>query len=203
MTDATSPELAAFFRRYDNRNRLLFTLALGVGVALSAVNLAHGVQAGPGGKGAGAMWAMGIVFAPLFTLVWWIMQELIVRWRKGLPPTGADDTRNGVRVANAGYAYNIGLMAVALGTQASVTLVSFGYVGGEWVSRTTTAAFGVALVCLGNVWPNRPPPRRTPQMTAKVMKINRLWGWIMVLMGLGLIAQGLVLPLIYPVLQSL
>jgi hypothetical protein len=203
MTDATSPEMAAYFRRYDNRNRLLFAATLCACLMLSVVNLSHGVQGGPDGKGAGLAWAMAIVFAPLFILVWWIIQELIARWRKGLPATGEDDARNGLRVANAGFLYNIGLMAVGLGTQASVTLVSFGYLGGDWISRGTMVVMGVALVCLGNVWPNRPPPRGSLQTEAKVMRINRAWGWIMVLSGLGLIIWGLFVPLLYPALRNL
>ena len=35
------------------------------------------------------------------------------------------------------------------------------------------------------------------------MKVNRAWGWVMVLLGLGMVLQGLFQPLLYPTLRAL
>jgi hypothetical protein len=205
MTDMTSAEMSRFYGRYDNRNRLLFVAALSASVVLSAVNLTHGLEvvAPHGAKAIKTMWAFGIVFPPLFTLAWWIAMEGIARWRDGLPAASRDSGPNGVRIANAGFFYNIALIAAVLGAQTLVTLSTFGYAAGDWFPRAMGLGIGAALICLGNVWPRlRTRPVSDPK-AAQAMKINRIWGWIMVLMGAASILSGLFLPLLYPFLTGL
>ena len=196
MTDATSADMARFFQRYDTRHRLLFTAALSAGLALSAVNLIHGMP-GDGGARATTMWGFAILFSPLFTLVWWAAMELIARYRRGLPPTGADEARGGVRIANAGFFYSLALMAMSLATQATVTLSVLGYSGGGWIQRAAFVGVGAALICLGNVWPRMPTPQGPKLQSATRMRIHRIWGWVMVIIGLVAVVQGLFPPVFH------
>ena len=199
MTDATSIDLTRFYRRYDSKQRLLFAAALSASLVLSAVNVLHGEPVTAGGAAAGAVRWFPIVFFPLFIAAWWGAQELIVRWRDGRPPMSPDDVPNGLRIANAGFLFSVAWTVVMLGAQAVGTLAVFGYAVGDWVPRVAMAAFGVALICLGNVWPRLPTPRVAGQKAAKAMKINRVWGWLMVLMGVG----AVVLPFLDPVMRAL
>jgi hypothetical protein len=204
MTDATSPEMAVFFRRYDRRNRILLFGALCVSLAMSAINLSHGADAldAPGFRSAPALWWIGIVFPPAFTVAWWGAMELVARWRKSFPARSADDASNGLRIANAGFAFNIALVAAGLGGQAAMTAAVLGYQTGDLIPRATMVAAGAATIYLGNLWP-RLQTHRSPDGRAANLKINRIWGWIMVILGLGLVVQGLFLPLLYPFLRSL
>jgi hypothetical protein len=196
MTDTI--DMARFHERYDQRQRLLFVAALSASLVLSAVNYAR-TTGTLGARAAPFMWGVGIAFPPLFVVVWWVAMELIARWRDGRAPlTSADDARNGVRIANAGFAYNVALMAAMLGSQAMVALSALGYSVGEWIGRAISLAVGVSLIWLGNVWPRFPTPRDPALKAARVMKINRLWGWVMVSMGLGSVLAGLFLPPFFP-----
>jgi hypothetical protein len=185
MTDATSTGMARFHERYDRRQRVLFVGAIGASLMLSAVILTHGVDTtGAPGAVVGLKW-FPIVAPPLFIVLWWGVMELIARWRDGLPlATSADDARDGRRIANAGFAYNVALTGAAIGVQAIVALKAFGYPGGEWILRATGLGVGVALICLGNVWPRLRTRRAPAQSSAGEMKVNRLWGWLMAAMGL-------------------
>ena len=194
MTDTTRAELAPFFERYDRRNRLLFVAAIPASLALSAVILTHGAPT------TRLLW-LPIVTPPLFIVAWWGVMELIARWRDGMPPpASADDARDGRRIANAGFAYNVALTAAAIGAQAIVALAGLGYSGGEWIGRATGVAVGAALICLGNVWPRLRTRRGPAQKAASEMKINRLWGWLMVIMGL---LSGLFPSLFHPLVAAL
>ncbi len=198
MADTTSTDLAPFHKRYDQRQRLMFVAALSASVVLSAVNAMHANEA-PGARAAPLLWASGIVFGPLFIAAWWGVTELIARWRdRRPPPASADDARNGVRIANAGFAYNAALIAAVIGSQVIVALSAAGYAGGAWIGRATLVAVGAALICLGNVWPRFPTPRAPGQAAARAMRINRLWGWLMVIMGLLSVLSGLFLPPHHP-----
>jgi len=202
MTDTTSADLARFYRRYDLKQRLLFAAALSASLVLSAINVMHGPLMPEGSGAVAAIRWFPIVFFPLFIAAWWGAQEFIMRWRDRRPAMSADDAPNGLRIANAGFLFSVTWTAVMLGSQAIATLASFGYAVADWIPRVTIAAFGVALICLGNVWP-RMPLRRVPgRKTAKAMKINRAWGWLMVLMGVGLVLQGLGLPLLVPLARA-
>jgi hypothetical protein len=121
--DARPIDLAPFFERYDRRNRLVFVAALSASLAMSAViGLAH--RANPTALAHPippvVLWGLGVVFSPLLIAGWWIFGELVAHGRrKGRPPagplpTGADDARNGVRVANAGFAFTLVLVATAV-----------------------------------------------------------------------------------------
>jgi hypothetical protein len=198
MTDMISTDMARFHARYDRRNRLLFAAALGASLALSAVNFMRTAGA-LGAKAAPLMWGLGILFPPLFVVAWWGAMELIARWRDGLPAaTNSDDARDGVRIANAGFAYNLALTAAVIGSQAIVALAAYGYSGGAWIGRAAAVAVGAALICLGNVWPRL---RTRRARAASEMKINRLWGWVMVILGLLSVLAGL-FPSVFPPLAG-
>ena len=201
MTDTTSADLAPFFERYDRRHRILFVVALCASLVLSAVIVTHSLDTtgAPAAKPAALIWGLGIVFPPLFIVAWWSAMELIARWRDGLPPpTSADDARDGMRIANAGFAYSVALTAAVIGAQAIVALAAFGYSGGAWIGRATGLAVGAALICLGNVWPRLRTRRVSAQKAASEMKINRLWGWVMVIMGLLSVLSALFPSLLHP-----
>jgi hypothetical protein len=198
MTDMTSTDMARFHERYDQRQRLLFVAVLCASLVLSAVNFAQ-TSGAPGAKAAPMLWGFGIVFPPLFIVTWWGVMELIARWRdRRAPPTTAVDVRNGVRLANAGFAYNVAITGALIGSQAIVALAAFGYSGGDWIGRAIALAMGAALIWLGNTWPRFPTPRAPAQKAARVMRINRLWGWLMVIMGLLSVLSALFLPPLVP-----
>jgi hypothetical protein len=115
----------------------------------------------------------------------------------------ADDVPNGLRIANAGFVFSLTWTAAMLGSQAIATLAAFGYSLGDLVPRATTVAFGVALICLGNVWPRLPTSRVPERKAAKSMRINRVWGWVMVIMGLAMVLQAPFSPLLYPLVRAL
>ena len=203
MTDMTRADLARFHQRYDLKQRLLFAAALSASLVLAAVLFAHNLLATEAPRASAFVRWFPILFSPLAIGAWWGAQEFIVRWRDGRPPMSADDAPNGVRIAKAGFLFSLALTAVVLGAQAVGALAAFGYTVSDWIPRATAVAFGVALVCLGNVWPRMPTPRTQARKAAAEMKINRTWGWVMVLLGLGMVLQGLLLPLLYPVLRAL
>jgi hypothetical protein len=208
MSDTTPTDLAPFFERYDHRNRLVFVAAISASLVMSAVIFAHGPPstAGIGVNSPVMAWWFGIVFAPLFLVGWWTFGELIALGRrKGRPPagplpTGADDVRNSVRIANAGFAFNLALTATVIMQQALLLApFVFGYrvSAGEWIGRVTMLAVGVATIYLGNLWPRMPVPRG-PERTAVIrMKVNRISGWIMVISGLLIVLLGLFLPILH------
>ncbi len=198
MTDMTSADMARFHQRYDLKQRLLYAAALSASLVLSAVFFADDALATEAAHASPFAQWFPIVFFPLVIGAWWGAQEFIVRWRDGRPPMSADDAPNGVRIANAGFLFSLALMACLLGAQAVGALAMFGYVVADWIPRATLAVFGVALACLGNLWPRMPTPRSQARKAAAEMKINRIWGWVMVLLGLGMVALGLFLPMLYP-----
>jgi hypothetical protein len=210
MTDTYLADLAPFFERYDRRNRLVFVAAISASLTLSAVIFMHGaLLAGGTGATPAAVWGFGIVFSPLVLVAWQIFGELIAlgRRRSSLPdgsqPASADDARNGVRIANAGFVFNLGLMAALITQQACMALYVFGYQSGDLVPRATTVAVGAVSIYLGNLWPRLPTPR-TPEPRAAIrMKANRFAGWLMVIVGVLVVLLGLFLPALYPLLREL
>jgi hypothetical protein len=206
MTDTVSTDMVRFFERYDRRQRLVFVAALSASLALSAVIIAYRVSAtgATGATPAGFVWGLGIVFPPLFILGWWCFAALMARERRRSSPfdgrlvASADDARNGVRVASAGFAFNIGLLGAVVGQQMFWATAAFGHPVGDWIPRVTTIAVGVVTIYLGNLWPRMPTPR-APERTAAIrMKVNRFSGWLMVMVGLLAVLLGLFLPLLYP-----
>ena len=159
MTDMTPADMARFHQRYDLKQRLLYAAALSASLVLSAVIFTHNLLGAEASRAAPLLQWFPILFFPLAIGAWWGAQEFIVRWRNGSPPMSADDAPNGIRIANAGFLYSLALIAVLLGVQAAGALAIFGYVVSDWIPRATMVAFGVALVCLGNVWPRMPTPR--------------------------------------------
>ena len=206
MTDTSFTDMAPFFERYDRRNRLVFTAAVSASLVMSTVILAHGP---PAGEGSGprdplVQWWFAILFTPAFLAGWWTFGELIALGRRkaalpdGRQPAGADDARNGVRIANAGFASNLVLTATVVIGQALWMPFIFGHrvSAGEWIARATMVAVGAATLYLGNLWPRMPVPR-APERTAAIrMKANRISGWIMVIVGLGVALLGLFLPVL-------
>ena len=205
MTDTTSTDLGPFFERYDHRTRLVSVAAISASLVLSAVIFAHGISAETGGKPAALMRGFWVVFTPLAIVAWWSFTELMARGRRraaspdGIHPAGADDARNGVRIANGGFVFHLGLNAALFAQQAFWTLVTFGYPVGDLMPRATTVAVGAVTIYLGNLWPRMPIARGPDQKAAKGMKVNRLGGWLMVIIGLLVVLLGLFLPLLYPV----
>jgi hypothetical protein len=209
MTDTSQidlglTDLAPFFERFDRRNRLVFVAAISVSLVMSAVILAHGPPT-PGwmpAKAAATAWWFAILFTPVFLVGWYVFGEFIALGRRrGRPPagpllTGTDDARNGVRIANAGFAFNLVLMATTVIGQALWMPFVFGYrvSAGEWIARAIMLAVGAATIYLGNLWPRTPVPR-APERTAAIrMKVNRISGWMMVITGLLAVLLGLFLP---------
>lgn len=181
MTDTTSTDMAPFFERYDHRQRLVFVAALSASLVLSAVIVAHGVLTNGAirPKPVAAMWGVGILFPPLFLIAWWSFTEHTARARRkssqpdGRHPASMDDARNGVRIANAGFVFNIGVTGTVVVAQAAMALLAFGYPTGDLIPRATTVAVGAATIYLGNLWPRMPAPRGPDQKAAKRMKANR------------------------------
>ena len=211
MTDTTPTDLAPFFERYDRRQRLLFVAAISASLVLSAVVFAHGALATgrTGATPAAMIWAFGVAFTPLVIVAWWSFTELMARRRRraaspdGRHPATVDDARNGVRVANGGFVFHLGLNAAVVAQQAFWALVTFGYPVGDWIPRVTTVAVGAVTIYLGNLWPRMPTPRAPEHTAAKVMKINRLSGWVMVIVGTLAVLLGLFMPQLYPLVRAL
>jgi hypothetical protein len=211
MTDATSfdmgsTDLGPFFKRYDRRNRLVLGAAISASLVLSAVIATHVLTTGgPGAKFVAIVWGMGVVFPPLGIAGWWTFGELIALGRRrGTPPagplpTGADDARNGVRIANAGFAFNLAFVAALITGQALMASLVFGYpVPGVLIARVIMVTEGAVTIYLGNLWPRMPTPRAQGRKAAIMMKANRISGWVMVIFGLLVVLLGLFLPLLHP-----
>ncbi len=206
LPDGDPTDLGSFFRRYDRRNRLVLGAAICASLVLSAVIATRLLATGGAGlKGLPVVWAIGVVFGPVFIAGWWTFGELIAWGRHkasppdGSHPAGADDARNGVRIANAGFAFNLVLIANAIAGQALMATIVFRYpVPGELITRMIMVAVGAATIYLGNLWPRLPTPRAPERTAAMRMKANRVSGWVMVIFGLLIVLLGLFLPLLYP-----
>jgi hypothetical protein len=202
MTDTTSIDLVRFFERYDSKNRLVFVAAISASLVMSAVIFAHGPAWGLGPARAVTTWWYGVLFSPLFIAGWWTFGELVALGRrKGRPPAGplptaADDVRNGVRIANAGFAFNLAMTVTVVAAQASMVPLVFGYKvpAAEWIASAAMLAVGAATIYLGNLWPRMPAPRTPDRTSAIRMKANRVSGWVMVITGLLVILLGLFMP---------
>jgi hypothetical protein len=214
MTDTTLTDLGPFFERYDRRQRLVFVAALPASLVLSAVIFAHNLFVTEHGVKLPAvvvasMWAFGIVFPPAFMAGWWIFTERMARRRRmqaprdGSHPASVDDARNGMRIANGGFAFNVGVTASVFIQQAFIALIVLGFPLGDLIPRATCVAVGAVTIYLGNLMP-RMPVARAPERTAAIrMKIYRRSGWLMVVFGLLVVALGVFLPLIYPLVRAL
>jgi hypothetical protein len=206
MTDTSLTDMAPFFERHDRRSRLIFVAAISASLVMSAVIFAHGPPT-IGGTGVNApvvQWWFGILFTPVFLVGWYGFGELLAIGRRkaslpdGRQPAGAEDARNGRRIANAGFAYTLALTVNAVIQQALWVPFVFGYrvAIGEDIARATMVAVGAATIYLGNVWPRMPTPR-APERTAAIrMKANRFIGWFVVMFGLLVLLLGLFLPLL-------
>ena len=206
FTDGPSTDLSPFFKRYDRRNRLVLGMALGASLILSSVIATHVLTTGQtGGKPAGFVWAMGVGFSPLVITGWWTFGELIAWGRRkearpdGSHPAGPDDARNGVRLANAGFVFNLALLGTLIIEQLLMTSLVFGFpVRGTLITRAIMVAEGAVTIYFGNLWPRLPTPR-APEHTAAIrMKANRISGWVMVIFGLLMVLLGLFLPFLVP-----
>lgn len=209
LTDASATDLGPFFKRYDRRNRLVLGAALVVSLVLSAVIAAHLLTTGGAGlKRLPVVWGMGIMFPPLFIAGWWTFGELIALGRRkhyrpdGSHPAGAVDARNGVRIANAGFVFNLALMANSIVGQVLMASMVFGYrIPGDLIARVLMLLVGAVTIYLGNLWPRMPTPRAPERKAAMTMKANRISGWVLVTIGLLMILLGLFLPLLVPGLR--
>jgi hypothetical protein len=205
MTDTSLTDLAPFFERYDRRNRFVFVATFSASLMLGAVVATRLLTTGwAGSTPAVMMWVFGTGFTPLMLCVWWSFGEIMARGRRrtlqadGRHPAGPDDARNGVRVANAGFVYSLGVSAAVLAQQAFWALIAFGYPVGDLIPRVTTMAIGAVTIYLGNLWPRMPISRAPGERAAMRMKANRVIGWVMVVIGLLVVLLGLFLPLLYP-----
>jgi hypothetical protein len=216
MTDTASPDLgpidlAPFFERYDRKNRLVFVAAISASLTMSAVMFAHGPPAAGWIHPQAAETArwFGILFAPVFLAGWYVFGALMAHGRRksrspvGPLPTSEDDARNGVRVANAGFVWNLILTATMIVQQALWLPFVFGYrvAAGVLIARAIMLTVGAATIYLGNLWPRMPAPRAPGRTAAIRMKVNRISGWVMVVFGLLVILLGLFLPLLVPGLR--
>jgi len=104
---------------------------------------------------------------------------------------------NSVRIAHAGFAFNLALTATVVMQQTLLVPFVFGHrvSAGEWIARATMLAVGAVTIYLGNIWPRMPVPRAPERIAAIRMKANRISGWAMVIMGLGIVLLGLFLPM--------
>jgi hypothetical protein len=206
MTDTSLTDLGPFFERYDRRNRLVFVAEISASLVLSAVIFAR-TQLLTGEPGPVlAYQRFFVVFPPVFIVAWQVFGELLARGRRkasqpdGRHPAGADDARNGMRIAKAGFAFNIIVMGSVIVQQAFMALSALGYPTGDAFARVTTVAVGVVTIYLGNLWPRMPTPRIPERTAALRMRANRFSGWLMVVVGALAVLLGLFLPLIYPLM---
>ena len=206
MTDASLTDLGPFFQRHDQRTRLVSASALSASLVLSAVIAAHLVLA-PGRTLPPLVpvsWILGVVFTPAFVLGWWRYTEFMARKRTsaaqpdGRHPVGPIDARNGMRVANGGFAFHLVVNASMILQQAVMALLAFGFQTGDVIPRATCLLIGGATLYLGNLWPRMPIARTPEAKAAALMRAHRFGGWLMVTFGLLLIALGLFLPLLEP-----
>ncbi|MBO0749252.1 MAG: DUF3471 domain-containing protein [Porphyrobacter sp.] len=209
MTDTALTDLGPFFARYDRRTRVVLATALCISLMLSAAIATRLLTAGaPGPRGAGVVWTMGVLFAPALGVGWWGMTEFLVRSRRkqaapdGSHPASTEDARNATRIATAGFAFNIALIASGIAVQVLMGLQAFGHpVGypiGFMIPRMTTIAVGLATIYLGNLWPKMPTPRTPERKAAKMMKAYRFGGWLQVICGALIVLFGLFLPYLIP-----
>jgi hypothetical protein len=205
-TDLGQTDMAPFFRRYDQRYRLVLVAALAASLVMSAFVLAHGPLAAGSAppQVAATAWWFGLLFGPAVIVGWWTFGELMALGRRkarlpdGREPAGADDARNGLRIARAGFTFTLALMATVVTQQALMVTFLFGYriSAGEWIARATMILVGAVTIYLGNVYPRLPVPRALEQKAAIRMKANRVSGWMMVISGLLVVLLGLFLPLV-------
>jgi hypothetical protein len=205
MSDTILAGLDSFYERYDRRVRRLMAGALCVSLLLSTAIAASAVGSqGADPKLASVLWRFGVIFPPSFTALWWIFTELMARGRRKatrpdwrLPET-ADDARNGMRIANAGFVFTLGLTATIVANQALMALPAFGHPLGQPLAtlagRVIMVIVGAVTMYLGNVWPRMPALRAPDQRPHTQMKANRLIGWFMVLLGASFVLLGLFLP---------
>jgi hypothetical protein len=210
MTDTTLTDLGPFFDRHDRRTRLVSFTAIAASLVLSAVILTHGVDAAgrigsePPLVVVTAVWVVGFVFPLCFHVGWWLFTEHMARGRRrtapadGSHPAGAVDARDGVRVANGGFAFHLVVTVAVLAEQAFMALLAFGYMAGDLMPRAICVAVGAVTIYLGNLWPRMPTPRVPEKAAAIRMRANRIYGWVMVACGLLLVMLGVFLPLIHP-----
>lgn len=199
-------DMAPFFARYDQRTRLLFVAVLSATLVMSAVIATHVLTNGVANpRLVGPVWALGIAIPPLFTAGWWTFAELMAHGRRktmrsdGRLPASEVDARNGMRIANAGFAYNIAVTVTVFLGQVFMALLVFGYPPvGTWPSRIIMIVTGAVTIYLGNLWPRMPVARTPDRKGAVRMKANRFSGWLMVTCGLLIILLGLFLPLVIP-----
>jgi hypothetical protein len=204
MTDTSLIDLGPFFERYDRRNQRLMVVALCASLMLATAIATHLLATGaPGLKGVRVIWGTGVVFTPLFIAGWWTFGGLMaLRRRRAAPldgshPAGAVDAGNGMRIANAGFAFNLALMAAMLAGQVVMALVVFGFghqIRGDLIARAIMLTVGVATIYLGNLWPRMPVSRAPEQKAAATMKANRYAGWFMVAVGLLVFLWGVFVP---------
>ena len=205
-TDLGTIDLGPFFNRYDRRNRIVLGTAIVASLVLSASIATRLLDTGGAGlKGLPAVWGMGVAFAPLLIAGWWTFGELMVWGRRkasapdGSHPASAVDARNGVRIANAGFAFNLVLLGTAITEQLLMASLVFRYpVQGVLITRVIMLAVGAVTIYLGNLWPKMPTPRAPERAAAIRMKVNRVCGWVVVIFGLAVILLGLFLPLLLP-----
>ena len=211
MTDMSSTEtaltdLGPFFRRYDLRNRIVLGASACASLVLAAVIATRVLTTGtPGLRGIAAVWGVGVVMPPLVIAAWWTFGELIAFGRRkasppdGSHPAGAVDARNGVRIANAGFAFNLVLIGtLIIGQLLMAFLVFRSPVPGPLIARATMVAMGLVTIYLGNLWPKMPTPRAPERAAAARMRANRFSGWLMVTVGAVALLLGLFLPLLNP-----
>jgi hypothetical protein len=208
MSDTTLTDLGPFFERYDRRNRCLMVTGICASLILSALIATRLLATGaPGLKGVAVMWGTGVVFSPLFISAWSAFGVLTaLRRRKaaspdGRHPLGAVDAGNGMRIVNAGFAFNLALIGTMLTGQLLMAMLAFGFghqVRGDLVARAIMLTVGAATIYLGNLWPRMPVSRAPAQKAALRMKANRYAGWLLVIIGLLIALWGLFFPNISP-----
>jgi hydrogenase-4 membrane subunit HyfE len=155
--------------------------------------------------------ALAVLAAALAASNWYVQPERAAAWAAALAVlggmlavlvlaprfAGGGSTREGARAVDAvmsAVAFASLMMAVSLGAQLAASL------GGadrtELGTRVTMALFGAFLMFTGNAMPKMLPPLSATQCDpARVQQFQRLSGWTWVLVGLGLAAIWLALPL--------
>lgn len=205
MSDALT-DMRPFFARHDRNTRLLMAASLCITLLLAAL-IATRLTAVPLPRLKG-VWEMGVFFPPTVAIGWGIFTEYMMRSKKHrivrdeAPLMNADDARNGMRIANAGFAFTAVLMAVVIIQQLLMTSLAFRiYMGplvGFSIARVTTIAVGLVTIYLGNLWPRMPVSRAPERKAAATMKANRGAGWFMVIVGVLVVLWGLFMPYIAP-----
>jgi len=201
MSDVAMVDMGPFMRRHDRRSRRFFVAMTTISLLTSAAIFTHGVL----GRGspqdiAGSLWTP-ILICPLLIIVFWHLHVRAARKRLTRPdgslPTNPDDARNAARIANVGAALLAGFGVVLIVVQVATALAVFGALPGlhgTSLGRALTVGMGALMAYWGNAFPRMPTARAPDKKPATQSRFNRIYGWVVVILGLLMVIVGLLSP---------